>query len=111
MDFKELEKSTHYEGFGPEDELVQWFWDILHNFDEEQKRKFLVFSTGSYRSPLRGLKSLKFIISKQANDQNDRLPSAHTCFNHFLLPVYKDKEIMKEKLLQALENCQGFGLI
>jgi ubiquitin-protein ligase E3 A len=110
LDFKELERSTRYEGFDKEHQVVKWFWEVLHSFDPEQKKRFLLFSTGSDRSPLRGLKDLRFILSRQAADDL-RIPSTHTCFNHFLLPEYSSKEVLREKLLQAMENCQGFGLM
>jgi ubiquitin-protein ligase E3 A len=70
----------------------------------------LLFSTGSDRSPLRGLSDLRFILARQAQDDT-RLPSSHTCFNHFLLPDYSTKEILKQKLLQSLQNAEGFGLM
>jgi hypothetical protein len=38
------------------------------------------------------------------------LPSAHTCFNVFLLPNYATKEKLREKLIKALDNAEGFGL-
>ena len=110
LDFKELERSTRYEGFDKDHQVVKWFWEVLHSFDVEQKKKMLLFSTGSDRAPLRGLKDLRFILSRQAPDDL-RIPSTHTCFNHFLLPEYSSKEILKDKLLQAMENCQGFGLM
>jgi ubiquitin-protein ligase E3 A len=69
-----------------------------------------VFCTGSDRAPLKGLASLKFVIEKHGEEEF-RLPSAHTCFNHLLLPAYKSKEVLEAKLLQAIENCHGFGLI
>jgi ubiquitin-protein ligase E3 A len=40
-----------------------------------------------------------------------RLPSAHTCFNHLILPEYSSKVILKQKLLQAIQNHEGFGLM
>lgn len=39
------------------------------------------------------------------------MPSAHTCFNVLLLPLYKKKETIKEKLMISLENAEGFGLM
>ena len=110
LNFSELEESVIYEGYTKESQVIKWFWEVLHGFDDGQKKKFLLFSTGSDRSPLRGLADLKFKIGRQAND-DVRLPSTHTCFNHFLLPEYSSKEILKEKLLQAMENSEGFGLI
>ena len=41
---------------------------------------------------------------------DNRLPSAHTCFNHLLLPDYSTLEIMKEKLIYAMTQSEGFGL-
>ena len=49
-----------------------------------------MFTTGTDRIPIRGLSSLTFIISRNGPDSN-RLPTAHTCFNHLLLPEYKTK--------------------
>ena len=53
---------------------------------QEDKKAFLFFCTGSERVPLDGLKSLNFVIQKHSNTSN--LPTAHTCFNVFLLPDY-----------------------
>ena len=39
------------------------------------------------------------------------LPVAHTCVLQLDLPVYKTKEKMKYKLLQAIQLTEGFGLI
>ena len=69
-----------------------------------------MFSTGSNRSPLRGLETLNFTISATGLD-DERLPSAHTCFNDIILPKYSSKDQMRKKILQALENKEGFGLI
>jgi ubiquitin-protein ligase E3 A len=41
----------------------------------------------------------------------DRLPTAHTCFNHMLLPSYTSKERLQQRLLMALDNAEGFGLM
>jgi len=42
---------------------------------------------------------------------SDYLPVAHTCFNLLDLPQYMDKVILREKLLQAMEETEGFGLV
>lgn len=39
------------------------------------------------------------------------LPVAHTCFNLLDLPRYKTKERLKYKLLQAIQQTQGFSLV
>lgn len=49
------------------------------------------------------------VISKNGGD-SDRLPTAHTCFNHLLLPSYSTKAKLKERLNLAIEQSEGFGL-
>lgn len=110
LDFYRLQKSTRYVGIEPTDQNVAWFWEILQEFDDAHKKAFLLFATGSDRSPLRGLETLNFTITATGLDDN-RIPSAHTCFNDVILPRYSSKQIMRQKVLLALENKEGFGLI
>jgi ubiquitin-protein ligase E3 A len=56
------------------------------------------------------LGKLKLIISRNGRD-TDRLPTAHTCFNAFLLPEYSSIEKLQEKLSIAIDNAEGFGLL
>ena len=70
--------------------MIGWFWEVVHGFTEAQKKRLLMFVTGSDRVPIKGLASLQppFVISRNG-PASDRLPTAHTCFNHLLLPAYK----------------------
>ena len=77
---------------------------------EEQQKRFLAFCTGSDRAPILGLGSVRLYIGRHGED-SDRLPSAHTCFNHLLIPEYSDKDKLKQKLLLAINNAEGFGLM
>lgn len=70
----------------------------------------MLFTTGSDRSPLKGLGQLNLVILKHGED-SERLPSAHTCFNHLLIPCYSSKEKLYNKLVNAINNCEGFGMI
>lgn len=90
LDFNDLKKTAKYQdGYDVKSETVQHFWGILLNdFNEEEKRNFLKFLTGSDWSPLRGLSDIKITISRHG--EKDHLPSTHTCFNHLLLPDYKN---------------------
>ena len=109
LNFKELEESTSYEGFSATDVTIRNFWEVVHEFNDAQQREFLMFCTGSDRSPVGGLRDLSFVVGKNGDD-SDLLPTSHTCFNHLLLPAYKSKEKLKQKLLVAIQNCKGFGL-
>ena len=40
-----------------------------------------------------------------------RLPSAHTCFNHLLLPAYESEEQLKARFGTALSECSGFHIM
>ena len=110
LDMDELRAGTSYDDGYEEDSLViAMFWETIMSFTEEEKKLFLKFITGSDRSPIDGLSKLKFVISKNGNDDT-RLPSAHTCFNHLLLPEYSSIEILTSKLKLAITNSEGFGL-
>eukprot|EP00494_Astrolonche_serrata_P004972 UN04987 len=111
IDFEELERSSRYaDGFEKTDATIKYFWEIAHALDDENKRKLLSFCTGSDRIPIRGLADLILTISKNGNNDT-HLPTSHTCYNHLLLPEYSTKQIMKERLMTAIQNSEGFGLI
>ena len=50
--------------------VFRFFWEIVHDFSETQKRKLLQFTTGSDRVPVGGLSKLKLIIAKNGPDSN-----------------------------------------
>ena len=112
LDFKQLQKVTKYiKPLHPDHQIVQWFWEIVYEeFDELHKRKLLAFTTGSDRVPITGLEDVEFILGIEGDDE-EKLPIAHTCFNQLIFPVYKSKEQMSKKLTQAIENCEGFGMV
>ncbi len=89
---------------------VSLFWEVVSTFSEEQKRQLLKFVTSCSRPPLLGFKELHppFKISPGAGDSH--LPSASTCMNLLKLPMFKDKETMKSKLLYAIQSGSGFEL-
>ena len=110
LDFHELKKVCKYEEYTKDSQTIKYFWEILLEFNEEEKKKFLSFVTGCDRAPIDGLGSLPITISNGGTDLN-QLPSAHTCFNNLILPDYKDKETMKKKIHTAINYSEGFGLI
>ena len=65
--------------------------------------------TGSNKAPIGGLGKLGFIIQRMGPDSN-LLPTAHTCFDIILLPEYNSREKTKERLMIAINECEGFGL-
>lgn len=119
IDVSSLKKSVQYlGGYHESQPYIQDFWDILENeLSPEQQRKFLRFMTSCSRQPLLGFSSLEpFPAIQQIRLQSDelsknsRLPTSSTCMNLLKLPNYKDRSLLKEKLLAAVESGAGFEL-
>ena len=113
INFRALElHGTIYDGgFTKDSIVVKRFWDVVHEFEDDMKRKLLRFVTGASRPPMGGLGKLEPKLKIQKNGvDSELLPTAATCFNTLLLPEYGTRLKMKEKLLVAVENASGFGL-
>lgn len=110
-DFNELEKNTEYKGdYNPEHPVIKRFWKVFHEMDLPDKKKFLIFLTGTDRIPILGMKRVKIII-QSTNGGDAYFPVAHTCFNLLDLPQYTTETILKEKLLTAIEYKSGFTIV
>ena len=110
LDFDELRRTATYEGYSKDHRIVSEFWEIVGSMNSEQQKKLLCFATGSSRAPIKGLGGLKIVIARAGPD-SDQLPTSHTCFNHLLLPEYSSKEKLRERLMIAIMNAEGFGLL
>ena len=112
IDVEELRPYVIFQGdpyWGEQSEVVLWLWQALREFNEEGRRGFLKFFTGSSRIPLDGFDpALNF--TQGVDKVVDSLPSAHTCFNQLVLPPYSSYEVMKSKILFAIANTEGFEL-
>ncbi|XP_043466153.1 probable E3 ubiquitin-protein ligase HERC4 isoform X1 [Leptopilina heterotoma] len=109
-DWEELEKNASYkEGYTKNDPTIVSFWKIFHELPLEEKRKFLLFLTGSDRIPIQGMKAIRITIQPMTDERF--LPVAHTCFNLLDLPRYQTREKLRYKLLQAIQQTQGFSLV
>ena len=86
------------------------FWKVLHSLSKDEKKQFLTFTTGSDRAPIGGLSNLRLVIMKHGED-DDQLPQSRTCFNVFLLPPYSTEEKLRGRLLVAIQNATGFGMM
>jgi ubiquitin-protein ligase E3 A len=107
--WEELQNKAKYsDGYRRTSKEVLWFWEIFQELNEEDKCRFLQFTTGSDRAPIGGLASVELTIQRIADPS--KLPVSHTCFYVLGLPEYEAKETMKEKLMIALTHTEGFGL-
>ncbi|XP_050562405.1 probable E3 ubiquitin-protein ligase HERC3 isoform X1 [Spodoptera frugiperda] len=109
-DWEMFESNCEYKnGYTPTDPQIRWFWETFHELPLEDKKKFLLFLTGSDRVPIQGMRDIKIRIQAVADDRY--FPVAHTCFNLLDLPRYKTKERLKYHLVQAIQQTQGFSLV
>ncbi|RNA02063.1 E3 ubiquitin- ligase [Brachionus plicatilis] len=116
IDISDWKKNTDYRsGYHSAHQIVQWFWQAVDRFDNEQKLKLLQFVTGTSSIPFEGFAALrgsnglrKFCIERWGTP--DALPRAHTCFNRLDLPPYTNFETLYEKLLLAIEETSGFSI-
>ncbi|XP_076467951.1 putative E3 ubiquitin-protein ligase HECTD2 [Babylonia areolata] len=104
----ELKKVTVYDGYTQQDSTIRYFWDVVLHMPLDMQKKLLLFATGSDRVPIGGMGEMTFKISR-INDL-DLLPMSHTCFNQLVLPPYKSRKVLKQKILTAIQNAEGFGL-
>ena len=103
-------KTTLKGSYSYDHPVIQNFWDVVETLDEEHKRKLLKFSTSRSRPPLFGFKNLIPNFAILNSSSTDRLPTASTCLNLLKLPPIEDFNIMKEKLICAIESDSGFDL-
>ncbi|XP_074865148.1 NEDD4-like E3 ubiquitin-protein ligase WWP2 isoform X2 [Carettochelys insculpta] len=114
MDMSDWQKNTIYRHYTKTSKQIQWFWQVVKEMDNEKRIRLLQFVTGTCRLPVGGFAELigsngpqKFCIDKVGKET--WLPRSHTCFNRLDLPPYKSYEQLKEKLLYAIEETEGFG--
>ena len=111
IDIAELKRHARYVGWDASHRTVKDFWSVVKRYDDGMKRKLLEFVTASDRVPVGGVKNLMFIIQRNGEEEDPagRLPTSYTCYGTLLLPEYRDKEMLRQRLGMALENAQGFG--
>ncbi|OCT82378.1 NEDD4-like E3 ubiquitin-protein ligase WWP2 isoform X1 [Xenopus laevis] len=114
IDIADWQKNTIYRHYTKNSKQVQWFWQVVKEMDNEKRIRLLQFVTGTCRLPVGGFVELigsngpqKFCIDRVGKDT--WLPRSHTCFNRLDLPPYKSYEQLKEKMLFAIEETEGFG--
>ena len=124
ININDWKANTIYKGnLKEKSKIIQLFWEVLSELNNEQLLLFYKFCTGSTGVPLDGFSALsgprnklmKFTIETIKNDENNnkcnKLITTQTCFNSILLPEYKTKEEMRKAINIILENDTNyFGL-
>ncbi|CAI5730513.1 unnamed protein product [Peronospora destructor] len=108
------------DGIEQELEVMQWFWDVVGYFTDDQRARLLQFATGCSRVPVEGFRALTsasgivhpFTLQMVplSTPPLGMCPRAHTCFNRIDLPVYETKEDLKSYLSLVIQmEITGFG--
>ncbi|XP_052029777.1 probable E3 ubiquitin-protein ligase HERC6 isoform X2 [Apodemus sylvaticus] len=108
-DWKQFENNSKYEnGYEKSHPTILLFWKAFHELTLDEKKKFLLFLTGSDRLHVKGLQSEGIVFRcPEAFSENDN-PRSLTCHSILDLPKYSTMRRMKEALQVAINNNKGF---
>ena len=88
------------------DYLVNWLWEIVNEFSDENKINFVKFCYAQERLPPTQeeytKRQIQFTIKFNSHSKKDLLPRADTCFFFLILPDYTNKDIMKKMISIAI---------
>ena len=108
IDIELLKSFTKYSmELSPESSRIKWLWELLEEFTPADRRKFIKFCWAQERLPstkdeyerLQVVFTIKPCMDKK---KKDIFPKADTCFFSLELPEYSSKDIMKSKILTAI---------
>ena len=109
----DLKRHTAYNARLVDRVYISRFWSAVEQFNDREKNLLLKFVTSCEREPLLGFSMLTppftiQVVPVQSDDE--RLPTAATCFNTLKLPTYSSTKVTKAKLLYAISSHSGFEL-
>ncbi|KAF0682931.1 Aste57867_24944 [Aphanomyces stellatus] len=91
---------------------LEYFWQALHSFSEEDKRRFINFAWGQESLPADDAEfdrtRTRLLIKPPPTtdkNQDSLLPKADTCFFNIELPAYSSVDLMAQKLHLAINLC------
>lgn len=110
IDLEDWKMNVHYGGYFDDDLTVKLFWEVVEEMTSKERCDLVKFVTSVSRAPLLGFGVMrpKFGISNAGSP--DRLPTASTCLNLLKLPDYRDKALIRQKLLYSISANSGFDL-
>ncbi len=102
------------ETFNENSKVVKWFWEILEEFNDEERIKFIKFCRAQERLPSTSEEferlQIKFKIKpNMEKNAKNKLPKAETCFFDIELSDYTSKEKMRKMILIAITFDNGLN--
>jgi hypothetical protein len=110
VDVDLLKSCTEYSNYTATDRVILWFWEIMAEFSQNDRKAYLRFTWGRNRLPLTkaGFKQrmkISRLSPRRAEDTDRALPVSHTCFFSIDIPDYSSKDVMRQKITYAIYNC------
>ena len=59
IDVEDWKRNTEYNDYNPTENVIQWFWKAVENFDGEMRARLLQFVTGTSKVPMNGFSELQ----------------------------------------------------
>ena len=122
MDIADMAANCEYSGgYAADHPVIRTFWNVMREIAPDEQRQVLKFITSCSNTPLLGFSHLepRLVIHRSGTAGTDapdstadltRLPTAATCMNLLKLPPYTSKDMLKSKLLYAVQSNSGFDL-
>jgi hypothetical protein len=113
IDRENLRATTEYQPANATSEPeVGWFWTIIESMSEGQMRDFLRFVSGSSFPPIHNFSGYSgtrnwLQVSIFPSMTVDQVPQAQTCCVQIKLPKYTSLEVMRARILFAIENARS----
>jgi len=93
-------------GYNRQSDQVVWFMEMMRNLPDTDRRRVLRWITGGSQVPLGGFANLypsRMRITRMIGASDLHLPRAHTCFNQIELPPYSTRDILRRKVMDAVD--------
>jgi hypothetical protein len=97
--------------YSPEHPVIRMFFDEIRHWEQADLERLLRFTTGCPRIPVGRRSSptpTRITIGQPDTPDTHAVPVVHTCSLHLELPPYETPEVMHEKLLYAVRECNTF---
>jgi ubiquitin-protein ligase E3 C len=114
VDVGDMKRNARYQGgYSSIDVNIIRFWRVVESFDVKEQALLLKFTTSCERPPPLGFQAMNpgFTVMRVGiSSDNEKLPSASTCFNVLKLPTYSSEKVLREKLLLSISSGSGFEM-
>ncbi|XP_074029211.1 E3 ubiquitin-protein ligase HERC2 [Leptinotarsa decemlineata] len=106
-----LKSVATYKGIDISAPLIQWFWEVMEEFTNQERSLFLRFVWGRTRLPrtIADFRGRDFVIQilDKYSPPDHFLPESYTCFFLLKMPRYSCKHVLQQKLKYAIHFCKS----